>query len=128
MCDHIGCDPFTESDSTSNPRDVNQYHIYYVHQDGSVKRHPDVPFPDPQATSGVGEAIIGNHVVDCGTVKPDGKVEKVEGAESEGQKNDENSAKSDEAFCGDGRLTLMQVNLHLRSKRILMLTIIVNFP
>ena len=79
----------------------------------------------------MGEAIIGNHVKYCGTVKPDGKVEKVEGAESEGQKNDENSAKSDglaKTFCGDDRLTLMQVNLHLHSKRILMLTIIDNFP
>jgi hypothetical protein len=64
-------------------------------------------------------------------VKTGSDVENVGRAESKGQEKSKGNVKSDNlagAFCGDDRLTLMQVNLCLRIERILVLTNTDNFP
>lgn len=133
MCDHIDCRPFTETDSPSDPCNQDRCHIYYVHQHGSVHRHPDALFLGPQAENPTEkrEATPNNHVKDGEDVKTDRDVENVGSAERKGQEKNKGSVRSHslaKAFCGDDRLTLMRVNLYLRSKPILVLTITDNFP
>lgn len=60
MCDHRAYYTFKKADPPSSFRNRDHCNIYYLHRDGHVKRHENIPFRDPVIGLDVASSFCGD--------------------------------------------------------------------